>query len=97
MNCCGLISLVVVDFFAQRHSFLSEVFIFGSSIGGLVKDPCRYCDVCTKVMGELCGGPWNYLGKCDKGLKCLPQTRGMFSSEKCDKHFFLFKTLITIM
>lgn len=97
MNCCRLISLGVVDFFAQRHSFLSEAFIFGFSIGGLVKDPCRCCDVCAKVMGELCGGPWNYLGKCDKGLKCLPQTRGMFSSEKCDKHFFLFKTLITIM
>lgn len=97
MNCCILICLVVVDFFAQRHSFFIEVLLFGSSIGGLVIDPCRCCDVCAKVMGELCGGPWNYLGKCDKGLKCLPQTRGMFSSGKCGKHFFLFKTLITIM
>ena len=32
---------------------------------------CGCCDVCAKVEGEECGGPWDLNGKCDKGLKCV--------------------------
>ncbi|XP_032241037.2 venom protein 302 [Nematostella vectensis] len=38
--------------------------------GGLAKDICGCCKVCAKVVGEKCGGPWNYDGTCDKGLFC---------------------------
>ena len=56
-----------------------------------MKDACRCCEVCAKVKGEICGGPWNYLGKCDKGLKCLPQDTGMFISGKCGGSLFSFQ------
>ena len=31
---------------------------------------CDCCDVCAKVEGEECGGPWDSFGKCDERLKC---------------------------
>ncbi|XP_039267333.2 cysteine-rich motor neuron 1 protein-like isoform X1 [Styela clava] len=36
----------------------------------IVKDACGCCDVCSKSIGEKCGGPWNISGLCDNGLKC---------------------------
>nr|XP_039267350.1 serine protease inhibitor swm-1-like [Styela clava] len=36
----------------------------------IVKDECRCCDVCSKSIGERCGGPWNISGLCDNGLTC---------------------------
>ncbi|CAH1242103.1 CRIM1 [Branchiostoma lanceolatum] len=38
--------------------------------GGTAKGVCGCCDVCAKVEGEECGGPWNIGGVCDKGLIC---------------------------
>uniref|UniRef100_A0A1V1WBV3 Putative venom protein n=1 Tax=Superstitionia donensis TaxID=311983 RepID=A0A1V1WBV3_9SCOR len=37
---------------------------------GLTKDACGCCDVCYKIEGEKCGGPWRTSGNCGKGLKC---------------------------
>ena len=47
------------------------LFSFFSITGGLVKGVCHCCYVCAKVEGEICGGPWNFVGKCDKGLTCV--------------------------
>lgn len=38
--------------------------------GGLVRGVCGCCPVCAKQLDETCGGHWNYLGTCDKGLIC---------------------------
>ncbi|XP_078669846.1 zonadhesin-like [Branchiostoma floridae x Branchiostoma belcheri] len=38
--------------------------------GDVVKDPCGCCDVCAKVDGERCGGPWKISGECSSGLYC---------------------------
>ena len=38
--------------------------------GGLVRGVCGCCPVCAKQLDEACGGHWNYLGTCDKGLIC---------------------------
>lgn len=37
-------------------------------------DPCGCCEVCTKVVGETCGGPWNTGGVCEQthNLLCIP-------------------------
>jgi len=51
--------------------------------GGLTKDVCNCCDVCAKVKGEVCGGPWNISGKCDKGLTCDNKNKN--SKGKCRK------------
>ena len=40
--------------------------------GGITRGVCNCCPVCAKLRGEPCGGQWNYLGKCDRGLKCVP-------------------------
>ncbi|XP_057313337.1 cysteine-rich motor neuron 1 protein-like [Hydractinia symbiolongicarpus] len=37
--------------------------------GGLVKDACNCCDVCAKLKGERCGGPFGG-HECDTGLHC---------------------------
>ena len=41
---------------------------------GKTLDPCGCCDVCTKVVSEACGGPWNMGGVCDQSLNllCIP-------------------------
>ncbi|CAH1796485.1 unnamed protein product [Owenia fusiformis] len=41
--------------------------------GGITRGICNCCPVCAKVEGETCGGEWNYLGKCDRGLQCEPR------------------------
>lgn len=41
--------------------------------GGITMGVCGCCPVCAKVEGETCGGTWDYLGKCDKGLVCVYQ------------------------
>ena len=41
--------------------------------GGITKGICNCCPVCAKVEGEECGGEWDYLGKCDRGLYCKPK------------------------
>ena len=38
--------------------------------GGLVPDACACCNVCAKVAGEECGGPFDLKGRCDQGLRC---------------------------
>lgn len=37
-------------------------------------DRCGCCEVCTKVVGETCGGPWNTGGVCEQthNLLCIP-------------------------
>lgn len=41
--------------------------------GGKTTGVCNCCPVCAKVEGEVCGGEWEYLGKCDQGLHCEPR------------------------
>lgn len=41
--------------------------------GGVTTGVCGCCPVCARVEGEACGGAWDYLGKCDKGLVCAYQ------------------------
>lgn len=48
--------------------------------GGVTTGICGCCPVCARVEGEACGGAWDYLGKCDKGLVCKYQD----SSDKPD-------------
>ncbi|CAG2232205.1 unnamed protein product [Mytilus edulis] len=36
----------------------------------LVLDPCGCCQICSKIEGEVCGGPWKIYGKCTSGLNC---------------------------
>ncbi|VDI04560.1 Hypothetical predicted protein [Mytilus galloprovincialis] len=36
----------------------------------LVLDPCGCCQICSKIEGEVCGGPWKIYGKCTSGLSC---------------------------
>ena len=40
---------------------------------GLVYEPCHHCKTCAKVAGEVCGGAWGALGRCDKGLVCTAE------------------------
>lgn len=40
--------------------------------GGITKGICNCCPMCAKVEGETCGGQYDYLGKCDRGLECTP-------------------------
>ncbi|XP_065319521.1 venom protein 302-like [Gordionus sp. m RMFG-2023] len=37
----------------------------------VIKDVCNCCNVCAKVVGEVCGGPFFIKGKCAKGLICI--------------------------
>lgn len=41
--------------------------------GGVTTGICGCCPTCAKVVGERCGGDFNYLGKCDKDLYCQIQ------------------------
>lgn len=41
--------------------------------GDVTTGVCGCCPVCARVEGETCGGKWDYLGKCDKGLVCVYQ------------------------
>lgn len=45
--------------------------------GGVVKDVCGCCDVCAKQAGQICGGPWELAGRCDKGLACVVRKHGV--------------------
>ena len=38
--------------------------------GGTVADMCGCCDVCAKVADDVCGGPYDMMGRCDQGLRC---------------------------
>jgi len=38
--------------------------------GAKVFDACHCCEVCTKGLGESCGGQFQYYGQCEKGLFC---------------------------
>ncbi|KAI4897407.1 hypothetical protein NFI96_005672 [Prochilodus magdalenae] len=50
--------------------------------GGKVLEPCKCCYKCAKQEGEMCGGPWNLSGTCDKGLECREGTcRGAAKSQ----------------
>lgn len=52
--------------------------------GGTVPDDCGCCDKCAKVAGEVCGGPWDMMGKCDEGLRCdISDPNDFNSSGKC--------------
>ena len=41
--------------------------------GGVTTGICGCCPACARTVGESCGGTWDYLGKCDKGLVCVYQ------------------------
>ena len=45
--------------------------------GGLTYGICGCCAVCAKLKGEKCGGIWNIHGKCDRGLTCDNERKGM--------------------
>lgn len=36
----------------------------------VIKKCCSCCEVCTKGLGESCGGQFQYYGQCEKGLFC---------------------------
>lgn len=38
---------------------------------GIAKGVCGCCPVCAQSYGQKCGGDYNYLGSCDKGLTCV--------------------------
>lgn len=40
-------------------------------LGGKVLGACGCCYVCTKQLGEKCGGLYGLIGICDQGLHCL--------------------------
>lgn len=45
--------------------------------GGITTGICNCCPACAKLEGQKCGGDFNYLGKCDKGLYCKPQKKNI--------------------
>ena len=61
--------------------------------GGLVKSICGCCNVCAKVEGERCGGPWQTQGQCDSGLKCVVRDR----RSTCEPGNFFVSLEIEIM
>ncbi|XP_071484675.1 uncharacterized protein [Diadema antillarum] len=42
--------------------------------GGVTLGVCNCCPRCAKIEGERCGGKWNYLGRCDQGTECVPDS-----------------------
>ena len=48
--------------------------------GGLVYEPCHFCQTCAKVIGDTCGGNHSEYGKCDEYLECLNGTEVMDGS-----------------
>jgi len=41
----------------------------------VVPDACGCCDVCSKVEGDVCAGPWYVMGHCSDGYACIdPRT-----------------------
>ena len=54
--------------------------------GGFTVGVCNCCTVCAKVEDERCGGPWDYLGKCDRGLYCEADKNVLHATEgRCRK------------
>lgn len=49
--------------------------------GGTTTDICGCCPVCAKHEKEPCGGEWNYLGKCDRGLYCRAATISLLQTD----------------
>ena len=68
---------------SKFHIFFEHMFVF---LGGLTKDVCNCCDVCAKVKGEVCGGPSNIRGKCDKNLRCDKPPKDFNASGRCGKY-----------
>nr|P0CJ14.1 RecName: Full=Venom protein 302; Flags: Precursor [Lychas mucronatus] len=50
-------------------------------LAGTTKDVCGCCDVCAKIEGESCGGPWNIGGSCAVGLTCVKVDKRNFHSK----------------
>ncbi|XP_076852310.1 cysteine-rich motor neuron 1 protein-like [Brachyhypopomus gauderio] len=44
--------------------------------GSAVPDPCGCCLLCAKQKQEICGGPYDLYGTCDKGLRCAGNMTG---------------------
>ncbi|XP_041464133.1 uncharacterized protein LOC121415103 [Lytechinus variegatus] len=42
--------------------------------GEITLGVCNCCPRCAKVEGESCGGKWDYLGRCESGSECVPDT-----------------------
>lgn len=42
--------------------------------GEITLGVCNCCPRCAKVEGESCGGKWDYLGRCESGSECAPDT-----------------------
>ena len=47
--------------------------------GGVTTGICGCCPVCAQLVGERCGGAWDYLGKCDRGLRCATGELNIFN------------------
>ena len=54
--------------------------------GGTTTDICGCCPVCAKQEDEPCGGEWNYLGKCDRGLYCRAATISLLQTNNFNPH-----------
>ncbi|XP_071955269.1 cysteine-rich motor neuron 1 protein-like isoform X2 [Antedon mediterranea] len=55
-----------------------------------ISDMCGCCDVCPKMVGQSCMGPYGVLGACKRGLTCtsrkgnqIPYTFGLTPRGKC--------------
>ena len=38
--------------------------------GLLIDEPCFFCMTCAKRLGEICGGAYGTLGRCNRSLEC---------------------------
>ncbi|XP_037939098.1 cysteine-rich motor neuron 1 protein [Teleopsis dalmanni] len=48
--------------------------------GLMIWDPCKCCRICAKTLGETCGGPGEFSGRCEPPLQCvtkLPISSGL--------------------
>ena len=52
--------------------------------GGVTTGVCGCCPVCARIKGERCGGYYNFLGKCDKGLYCEPMLHSKVTRKRRD-------------
>ncbi|XP_032821019.2 cysteine-rich motor neuron 1 protein-like isoform X1 [Petromyzon marinus] len=54
--------------------------------GGTVPDVCHCCHACAKQVGEACGGMYDMLGTCDRGLRCAQPLAARFGFSMTPGH-----------
>lgn len=64
--------------------------------GGVTTGVCGCCPSCARVLGEKCGGDFNYLGKCDRDLYCQIQDPGKFTDRQPEGSCVKGKTLVRV-